>query len=114
MNDENNFDFHWDVDDRVRLGESITYPCKGSMRIENQTNNKHEADDSLQVLCGQDGYFKYPDPWPMCSDDTFCGVPPKAPINGTRIWITGSTDSNSYNSEIYYRFNVFNLFYLNS
>lgn len=102
VNNENNFDLNWDMQDKIRLGQKLTYPCKESMKIENNTVEKYEADFSIEVLCGEDGYFEYPDPWPMCSEDISCGDPPSAPQLGHRIWTEGVNGSTSYNTEVFY------------
>ena len=73
-NTPHNYAFEWDGE-VVKLGESMEYPCKDDMAIENSTSWKHNASTSASVLCGPEGYLIYPDPWPQCSDTVQCEVP---------------------------------------
>ena len=103
VNELYNYDFQWSEDDRVKLGKNIVYPCKGSMRIENSSRHKLEADQEIVVKCGEDGNFQYPEQWPQCLDDVSCGNPPIVPNFGYQIWMSGEDGSNNYSAEIYYR-----------
>ncbi len=103
VNDLYNYDYQGSKNDLVRLGESIVYPCRGSMRLENSTRTKLEADQEISVKCGEDGYFQYPEQWPQCSDDVYCGDPPFAPNFGYQVWMIGHAESENYTTEIYYR-----------
>ena len=79
VNDLYNYDYQGSENDLVRLGESIVYPCRGSMRLENSTRTKLEADQEISVKCGEDGYFQYPEPWPQCLEHISCGDFPEIP-----------------------------------
>ena len=87
VNELYNYDFQWSEDDRVKLGKNIVYPCKGSMRIENSSRHKLEADQEIVVKCGEDGNFQYPEQWPQCLDDVSCGNPPIVPNFGYQVCI---------------------------
>ena len=45
------------------------------MNIENDTDTKEESSTSSIIICGDDGEFKYPDPWPQCSENINCTDP---------------------------------------
>ena len=102
VNFTNNFDVKWEPDERLLLGRTLNYPCQQGMKIENNTFTKLDADDSIDILCGQDGYFKDPEIWPMCSDDISCGDPPHKPELGSRFWLVGANGSTSYQTVVQY------------
>ena len=72
--DGSNYNFVWDRK-VVPLNNVVQYPCKSGMKVENATNTKVEADSFIQIKCGEDGMFRYPNPWPKCYDSVTCEDP---------------------------------------
>ena len=70
-----NYNFTWDGNLLTRLGRTIFYPCKDDFRLENDTTRKEEAAEGAEIVCGADGEYIYPDPWPQCSSSVTCGDP---------------------------------------
>ena len=77
----------------VPIGEALTYPCQAHQALQNATTDKRQADTEVNVTCGEDGEFLYPDPWPMCVETVHCGEPPLPPVDGLRIWSREPDDS---------------------
>ena len=98
-----NYNFTWDGN-VIPLNTDIIYPCMDGMHVENDTYHKEEASNVSVVHCASDGHLKYPDPWPQCSEDIFCGEPPLPPTQGgSRFWVVGDEGDDSYNSYVSYR-----------
>ena len=94
-----NYAFSWD-NNVIHIDHSYHYPCKPGMRIENDTDTKYQASEYAVVRCGSDGYLRYPDPWPQCSETVHCGSPPDAPVNGSRTWLNGQENQDTYATNI--------------
>ena len=69
-----NYNFTWDQN-VIPLNESLTYHCEEKHRHEGDWNNKISATNEVDVLCGDDGEFIYPDPWLQCSKTIVCPDP---------------------------------------
>ena len=96
-----NYAFTWD-EDVIKLGQDYIYPCQDEMKIENDTDTKDQATPHSVVKCGSEGLLLYPDPWPQCSGDVFCGDPPEPSEDGTRVWLNGIENLDSYDEDIRY------------
>ena len=73
-NDRRNYKFVWDGE-LMPVNTVIKYQCQDAMKIENDTTFKYEASNHSKVKCGNDGEFRYPDPWPQCSETINCTDP---------------------------------------
>ena len=63
-----NYDFQWaDTDPMTTLETNTRYPCKaGAMMVDENLWWKEDAVDFVDVYCGLDGEYQYPDPWLPC------------------------------------------------
>ena len=68
------------TDQWTEVGKFKRYNCLDGMKIENNTATKGAASDHAIVECLDDGSMEYPEPWPQCSPEVFCGQPPHAPV----------------------------------
>ena len=80
VNDKNSFNFTWDGN-RTKLGESIRYTCAKDdtgeqMRLHGDVLLKSNAAKSVDVKCGDDGEWIYPEKWPTCLKTVTCDAPP--------------------------------------
>ena len=82
------------------IGLFFTYFCKDNYRIEEDVENKYNASDKSFAKCETDGMFKYPDPWPQCSETVSCPDPGNS-SEVTRTYISGS--GLQYDSTFEYR-----------
>ena len=98
-NTTHNYAFTWDGK-VVPLGQSVDYPCMENMAIENGTNWKENASTSSIVLCGPEGLFLYPSPWPQCSDTVQCEDPFSLNIPEEIYYTYDTNDTNDTN--VYY------------
>ena len=81
VNTDLNFNFTWDKE-LTPLKEKIRYNCKDGMRLEKDVHNKNQAGTFIDVQCGNDGEWIYPDPWPKCYHNTKCLDPPEKKMDG--------------------------------
>ena len=94
-NNGHNFDFTWN-NQLTNIGNYITYPCKSGMAFESRTAQcKWDSPSSIKVYCGKNGEYKYPYPWPQCSDITYCGHPPQ-PTEDGHIKLPDPTGRTNY------------------
>ena len=68
VNELYNYDFQWtDTDPMTPLETSITYPClAGTKMIDKNLWWKEDAVDFVDVYCGLDGEYQYPETWFHC------------------------------------------------
>lgn len=101
-NKEKNFNLTWD-NNLIPLKKILKYECQTGMVFEANTTWKNLSTNSIDVLCGDDGEFLYPDKWPQCSADISCGTPPQVPSNGSITWLQGENGADNYSTVIQYK-----------
>ena len=79
-----NFNFTWDKT-LTKIGDYLTYPCKDGMAFESNVKHQLDSPTFVKVLCQKNGRYKYPYPWPQCSNITYCGPPPSLPEGGYNV-----------------------------
>ena len=97
-----NFNFTWGKD-MVAVGYNVTYSCQTDMVFEANTTLKSESISIINATCNPDGTYSYPTIWPQCSATISCGIPPLAPVNGSKIWINGTEPNDIYDTGILYK-----------
>ena len=100
----------------VRIGQTVTYKCEGTMHIEND-----EIDPTVteyEVECSNLGVYNIPtlagESWPNCTETVKCGQPPAKPSNlsingvfgyeGSIEWLSPAADlQDTYDTKVKYR-----------
>ena len=77
----------------IELGKTLKYNCKDGHRLQNDTDNKGQADDFIRVTCSN-GNFIYPDPWPECVRTIQCKDP------GSNVELVRK-EKNNFNNHTY-------------
>ena len=101
-NETLNYNLTWDGN-LVAIDDVIAYDCKHHMRFEQNVGSKHQAPKLINITCGSDAEFQYPENWTQCSQDVNCGPPPLTPVNVSRNWIWGrSSPADNYDTHVRY------------
>ena len=68
VNELYNYNYQWQETDPMTPVETfITYPCQaGTKMMDMSLWWKEDAEDHVDVYCGLDGEYQYPDPWLNC------------------------------------------------
>ena len=96
-----------ETDWQIAFGGNVTYECEAGTHIENDEIDPTQT--FIQVFCLQDvGEYDTPvrqgGSWPNCTLTVVCGLPPEAPVNGTRTWISPALNSQmTYDTSIIYQ-----------
>ena len=69
-----NYNYSWN-EEVIPVTTNVTYPCQDNQSHEGPYDLKEDAPIETIVLCGSDGEFNYPNPWPQCSHSIQCADP---------------------------------------
>ena len=69
---QNGKDYNFEYRSRIPLEKYIDYECKAGHALVDDVKYRSEAKKEVRVLCKNDGYFDYPNPWQPCVSSVEC------------------------------------------